>query len=57
MAPHCDYPGAPWLSQLGPPAPDTALPSSGRDKERERDVARDKEDGGKYLGKKRDRQD
>lgn len=32
VAPRCDYPGAPWLSQPGPPAPDTAPPSSGKDR-------------------------
>lgn len=49
MALRCDHPGAPWLSQPGPPAPDTALLSSGRARGSDGaiDVARDKEDRGK----------
>lgn len=31
VALRCDSPRAPWLSQPGPPAPETALPSSGKD--------------------------
>lgn len=55
MAPRCDHPGAPWLSQTGPPAPDTALLSSGR----EGDVARVKEDRGKdrFGERMRDKRD
>lgn len=45
MAPRCDHPGAPWVSQPGPLAPDKAPLSAGRERESE-DVARDKEDGG-----------
>lgn len=31
VALRCNYPRAAWLSQPGPPAPETALPSSGKD--------------------------